>query len=101
MVGSHDADLMPAFFALLRSDPEPAACVAPGPLMFVFIHPCADGNGWSGHFLLNVRMAAGGCPCTVEPLGARAEYVLALAASSVERRARHHFVCAMRLHSCQ
>ena len=42
----HDA--MPAFFDLLRDEPEPSVRVALGHFLFVHVHPCPDGNGRSG-----------------------------------------------------
>jgi hypothetical protein len=38
-------ELMPAFFDLLQTEPEPAVRVVLGHFMFVYIHPYPDGNG--------------------------------------------------------
>jgi hypothetical protein len=57
-------DCMPAFFDLLREEPEPAVRVVLGHFVFVYIHPYMDGNGRMGRFLMNVLLAAGGYPWT-------------------------------------
>lgn len=76
-------ELMPAFFDLLQSEPEPAVRVVMGHFMFVYIHPYFDGNGRMGRFLMNVMMASGGYPWTVVPLERRTEYMAALEQASV------------------
>lgn len=57
-------DLMPAFFDLLKEEPDPAVRTVLGHFMFVYIHPYMDGNGRIGRFLMNVMLAAGGYPWT-------------------------------------
>jgi Fic family protein len=76
---------MPAFFDLLREEPEPSVQVVLGHFVFVYIHPYADGNGRMGRFLMNVMLAAGGYPWTVIPLEKRDEYMAALEKASVEQ----------------
>ena len=76
---------MPAFFDLLREEPEPSVRVVLGHLVFVFIHPYMDGNGRIGRFLMNVMLAAGGYPWTVIPLEKRDDYMDALESGSVEQ----------------
>jgi hypothetical protein len=78
-------DLMPAFFKLLREEPEPAVRVVLGHFVFVYIHPYMDGNGRIGRFLMNVMLAAGGYPWTVVPVQKRDEYMEALEAASVKQ----------------
>ena len=78
-------DCMPAFFDLLREEPEPAVRVVLGHFVFVYIHPYMDGNGRMGRFLMNVMLAAGGYPWTVVPLERRDDYMAALETASVEQ----------------
>jgi len=83
----HEAvrDCMPAFFDLLKEEPEPSTRVVLGHFMFVYIHPYMDGNGRMGRFLMNVMLAAGGYPWTVIPLQKRDEYMAALESASVDQ----------------
>ena len=76
---------MPAFFDLLRNEPEPAVRVVLGHFVFVYIHPYFDGNGRMGRFLMNVMLASGGYPWTVVPLDQRAIYMAALEKASVDQ----------------
>lgn len=78
-------DCMPAFFDLLREEPEPSVRVVLGHFMFVYIHPYMDGNGRIGRFLMNVMLAAGGYPWTVIPLDKRDDYMDALESGSVDQ----------------
>ena len=78
-------DCMPAFFDLLREEPEPAVRVVLGHFVFVYIHPYMDGNGRMGRFLMNVMLTAGGYPWTVVPLEKRDTYMAALDNASVEQ----------------
>jgi hypothetical protein len=83
----HEAvrDCMPAFFDLLREEPEPSVRVVLGHFVFVYIHPYMDGNGRMGRFLMNVMLAAGGYPWTVIPMEKRDDYMAALESGSVEQ----------------
>jgi fido (protein-threonine AMPylation protein) len=76
-------DAMPAFFDLLRDEPDPAVRVVLGHFVLVYIHPYMDGNGRMGRFLMNLMMAAGGYPWTVIPVAARKVYMEALENASV------------------
>ena len=78
-------DAMPAFFELLREEADPAVRVVLGHFIYVYIHPYMDGNGRTGRFLMNVMMAAAGYPWTVIPVQARADYLAALEAASVDQ----------------
>jgi hypothetical protein len=82
----HEAvrECMPAFFDLLREEPEPSVRVVLGHFVFVYIHPYMDGNGRMGRFLMNVMLAGGGYPWTVIPLEKRDDYMAALESASVE-----------------
>jgi Fic family protein len=82
---SRDAvrELMPAFFELLTTEPEPAVRVVLGQFVFVYIHPYMDGNGRMGRFLMNTMMAAGGYPWTITPVERRNDYMAALESASV------------------
>ena len=76
---------MPAFFDLLRDEPDPAVRIVLGHFIFVYIHPYMDGNGRTGRFLMNVMMAAGGYPWTVIPVDQRDRYMASLEAASVDQ----------------
>jgi hypothetical protein len=78
-------DCMPAFFDLLKEEPEPSVRVVLGHFVFVYIHPYMDGNGRIGRFLMNVMLAAGGYPWTVIPLEKRDDYMDSLESGSVEQ----------------
>jgi hypothetical protein len=82
----HEAlrDCMPAFFDLLKEEPEPSVRVVLGHFVFVYIHPYMDGNGRIGRFLMNVMLAAGGYNWTVIPLEKRDRYMAALESASVD-----------------
>jgi Fic family protein len=77
-------DCMPAFWGLLREEPDPAVRVVLRHFVFVYIHPYIDGNGRMGRFLMNVMLAAGGYPWTVVPLEKRDAYMAALESASVD-----------------
>jgi len=77
-------ELMPAFFDLLKNEPEPAVRAVLGHFVFVYIHPYVDGNGRMGRFLMNVMLASGGYPWTVVPVKGRDGYMAALEKASVE-----------------
>ena len=77
-------DCMPAFFDLLRNEPDPSVRIVLGHFIFVYIHPYMDGNGRMARFLMNVMMAAGGYPWTVIPVDQRDRYMASLEAASVE-----------------
>ena len=78
-------DCMPAFYDLLREEPEPSVRVVLGHFVFVYIHPYMDGNGRMGRFLMNVMLAAGGYPWTVIPLEKRDDYMAVLESASVKQ----------------
>ncbi len=83
----HEAvrDGMPAFFDLLREEPEPSVRVVLGHFVFVYVHPYMDGNGRIGRFFMNVMLAAGGYPWTVIPVDRRDDYMDALERGSVDQ----------------
>jgi hypothetical protein len=78
-------DCMPAFFDLLKEEPEPSVRVVLGHFVFVYVHPYMDGNGRMGRFLMNVMLAAGGYPWTVIPFDKRDDYMDALESGSVDQ----------------
>jgi fido (protein-threonine AMPylation protein) len=81
-------ELMPAFFDLLQSEPEPAVRVVLGHFVFVYIHPYPDGNGRMGRFLMNLMTASGGYPWTIIPLDRRDDYMASLEKASVDQDIR-------------
>ena len=76
-------DAMPAFFDLLREEPETSVRAVLGHFLFVYVHPYPDGNGRIGRFLMNVMLTAGGYPWTVIPVERRDAYMAALEDASV------------------
>ena len=78
-------DAMPAFFELLREEPEPAVRVVLGHFAFVHVHPYVDGNGRIGRLLMNLMLTAAGYPWTIVPVERREAYMTALEAASVGR----------------
>lgn len=78
-------EMMPAFFDLLKEEPEPAVRIVLGHFIFVYIHPYMDGNGRTGRFLMNAMVASGGFPWMMIPVDRRAEYMACLEAASVAR----------------
>jgi len=78
-------DAIPAFFDLLKEEPEPCVRAVLGHFFFVYIHPYMDGNGRIGRFLMNAMFASGGYSWTVIPVESRDEYMKALEKASVEQ----------------
>lgn len=78
-------EAMPAFFELLRQEPEASVRVVLGQFLFVYIHPYMDGNGRMGRFLMNVMLASGGYPWIIIPLDKRNVYMTALEEASVNQ----------------
>lgn len=76
-------DCMPAYFDLLRNEPDPTVRIVLGHFIFVYIHPYMDGNGRMARFLMNAMMAAAGFPWTVIPVDQRDRYMSSLEAASV------------------
>lgn len=76
-------DAMPAFFSLLKHEPEPAVRVVLGHFILVYIHPYMDGNGRIGRFMMNAMLASGGYPWTVIPVETRTRYLESLETASV------------------
>jgi len=77
--------MMPLLFELLAEEPEPAVRVVLGHFIFVYIHPCFDGNGRMGRFLMNVMLASGGYPWTVIPVERRSDYMQSLESASADQ----------------
>lgn len=77
-------DCMPALFDHLRDEPHAAVRTVLGHWIFVYIHPCRDGNGRMGRFLMNAMLASGGYPWTVIPVERRTTYMHALESASVQ-----------------
>lgn len=78
-------DLMPAYFNLLKEEPEASVRTVLGQFFFGFIHPYMDGNGRMARFLMNLMLASGGYPWTVVPVERRKEYMAALEEASVKQ----------------
>lgn len=74
-------EMMPTFFDLLRTEPEPAVRAMLGHFVFVYIHPYMDGNGRTGRFLMNAMLASGGYPWTIIPVDRRSQYMASLEAA--------------------
>ena len=75
---------MPAFFELLKEEPDAGVRAVLGHFVFVYIHPYLDGNGRIARFLMNTMLISGGYDWTVVPLERRNEYMAALEKASVE-----------------
>jgi hypothetical protein len=78
-------DAIPAFFDLLKEEPEPSVRAVLGHFIFVYIHPYMDGNGRIGRFLMNVMLASGGYSWTIIPVESRDQYMATLEIASVEQ----------------
>lgn len=78
-------DEIPVLFELLQKKPEPAVRAVLVHFIFVYIHPCMNGNGRIGRFLMNVMLASGGYPWTVIPVERRDDYMSALERASVNQ----------------
>ena len=78
-------DAMPVLFDLLREESEACVRVVLGHFIFVYIHPCIDGNGRMGRFLMNVMSASGGYPWMVVPVEQRDKYMAVLESASVNQ----------------
>ena len=78
-------EAMPAFFDLLKQEPEASVRTVLGHFIFVYIHPYMDGNGRMGRFLMNTMLASGGYPWTVIPVEERKSYMASLEKASVEQ----------------
>ncbi|NQU33008.1 MAG: Fic family protein [Bacteroidetes bacterium] len=81
-------DVMPAFFDLLKNEPEPFVKSVLGHFVFVYIHPYNDGNGRIARFLMNLMLSSGAFPWTVIPLEERDSYMDALEEASVNNNIR-------------
>ncbi|WP_343224796.1 Fic family protein [Pelagicoccus sp. SDUM812005] len=79
---------MEPLLGLLSLEESAAVRVALGHFFFVFIHPYMDGNGRIGRFLMDIMPASGGCPWTVIPVEAIADYMQALEEASVRQNIR-------------
>ena len=77
-------DSMPAFFELLKNEPDAGVRAVLGHFVFVYIHPYMDGNGRIARFLMNAMLISGGYDWTVVPLERRGEYMAALEKASVD-----------------
>ncbi len=75
---------MPALFALLESESEPAVLAVLGHWLFGYIHPYMDGNGRMARFLMNTMLASGGYPWTVVRVEDRSRYLKALDSASID-----------------
>ena len=76
--------LMPAFFRLLKEEPNPAVRAVLGHFCFVYIHPYPDGNGRLGRFLMNLCLVAAGYPWIIVKEKRRDRYFAALEKASIE-----------------
>jgi hypothetical protein len=77
-------DAMPAFFDLLRHEPEPGVRAVLGHWLFGYIHPYPDGNGRMARFLMNAMLASGGYPWTIIRVEDRDGYLVALDRASID-----------------
>jgi len=77
-------DAMPAFFDLLRHEPEPGVRAVLGHWLFGYIHPYPDGNGRMARFLMNGMLASGGYPWTIIRVEDRDGYLVALDRASID-----------------
>ena len=76
--------LMPAFFRLLKEEPNGAVRAILGHFCFVYVHPYPDGNGRLGRFLMNLCLVAAGYPWTTVKESRRDGYFAALEKASIE-----------------
>ena len=78
-------DAMPAFFDLLRDEPDPPVRAVLGHFLFGYVHPYPDGNGRIARFLMNLMLTTAGYPWTIIPVERRAVYMEALEDASVRQ----------------
>ncbi len=76
-------DAVPAFFDLLREEPDPPVQIVLGHFVFVYVHPYPDGNGRIARFLMNLMLTAAGYPWSIIPVEQRDAYMAALEDASV------------------
>jgi len=77
-------DSMETLFRLLAEEEHPAVRAVLGHFIFVYIHPCMDGNGRIGRLLLNLMLVSGGYSWTIIRTERRPEYMQSLEAASTE-----------------
>ena len=81
-------DAMPAFFELLREEPQPSVRAVLGHFLFVHVRPYPDGNGRMGRLRMNVTLATGGYPWIVPPVKRRDDCMAAPEDVSARGRGR-------------
>ena len=78
-------EVIPILFELIAEEPEASVRSVLGHFIFVYIHPCRDGNGRMGRFLMNALLASGGYQWMVIPVQKREEYMNSLEMASVKQ----------------
>jgi len=90
-------ECMPVLSELLEAEAQPQVRAVLGHFLFVYVHPCMDGNGCLARFLMNLMLVPAGYVWTVIPVERRKEYMNARAG---EFLCKHRAFCGFHRRAC-